>query len=163
MLAFVAVASSAITQPVSGASGWGCEVLLCAASSAPSWQGVPYCIPPMTRLIRHLHRGGDWPRCPSSGAELGFEPWLPCRDGYRPAQRNDRSARDGEGAQPNEICRSVESRRVCGMQADDDGRASYACRQVHSEYARELHPRPYYYAIRSADGSIGRYHFSLSR
>lgn len=27
------------------ASDWGCEVLLCASSSNPSWRGVPACHP----------------------------------------------------------------------------------------------------------------------
>ncbi len=26
-------------------ASWGCQVLLCAASQNPSWQGVPYCVP----------------------------------------------------------------------------------------------------------------------
>ncbi|CDZ29958.1 hypothetical protein F4V89_29000 [Neorhizobium galegae] len=51
-----------------GAS-WGCQVLLCAASKSPSWHGVPYCVPPMTRLIAAMSRPGfSWPICHEANA-----------------------------------------------------------------------------------------------
>lgn len=140
---------------------WGCEVLLCAASANPAWQGVPYCVPPMTRLIRHLSEGGDWPECPSSGAQLGYEPWLACREGFRPARRDERGD-DGAVSQSIEVCRSLNTQRVCSVERED-GEARIVCREVHDEYLRQPHPKPYYYAIRAADGSLGRHHFSLSR
>lgn len=37
-------------------ASWGCQVLLCAASQNPSWQGVPYCVPPMKRLIAAMSK-----------------------------------------------------------------------------------------------------------
>lgn len=40
------------------ASEWGCEVLLCASSSNPSWRGVPACHPPMHRLISAMKGWG---------------------------------------------------------------------------------------------------------
>ncbi len=41
---------------------WGCQVLLCAASQTPSWHGVPYCVPPMTKLIAAMKLPGfTWP------------------------------------------------------------------------------------------------------
>lgn len=44
------------------ASEWGCEVLLCASSSNPSWRGVPACRPPMYRLISAMKGWGfSWP------------------------------------------------------------------------------------------------------
>lgn len=52
------------------ASEWGCEVLLCASSSNPSWRGVPACHLPMYRLISAMKRPGfSWPTCPEGGAE----------------------------------------------------------------------------------------------
>lgn len=54
--------ASAFAPPVAPASAedasWGCQVLLCAASQNPSWHGVPYCVPPMTRLIAAMKRAG---------------------------------------------------------------------------------------------------------
>lgn len=144
-------------------ASWGCEVLLCAAASNPSWHGVATCVPPMTRLVQHLSRGGEWPSCPSADARLGFERWSPCREGFRPAQRGDPKVRDDAHRRRVEICRSNESQRVCGMDTDDEGTARYACRNVHGEYVRQPHPRPYYYAIPSSDGFVVRYHFALGR
>ena len=49
------------------ASEWGCEVLLCASSSNPSWRGVPACHPPMYRLISAMKGWGfSWPTCPEA-------------------------------------------------------------------------------------------------
>lgn len=160
MLAVWALALSSTSAARANAQ-WGCEVLLCSVSANPGWQAIPYCVPPMTRLIRHLSEGGDWPACLSSDARLGYERWLPCRGGFRSARRNT-STNDDAASWPIEICRSQSSRRVCAVERDD-GEARNVCRQVHEEYAREPHSKPYYYAIRGADGSLGRYHFSLSR
>jgi hypothetical protein len=53
------------TAPKASASEWGCTILLCAASSNPSWHGVAECRPPMQRLISAMRRSGfSWPTCP---------------------------------------------------------------------------------------------------
>ena len=50
-------------------ASWGCQVLLCAASQNPSWQGVSYCVPPMTRLIAAMVKPGfSWPVCHEANA-----------------------------------------------------------------------------------------------
>lgn len=50
-LLYAAAGLAALTFAPTGAkaedASWGCQVLLCAASQSPSWQGVPYCVPPM--------------------------------------------------------------------------------------------------------------------
>lgn len=38
-------------------ASFGCKVLLCAAASAPSWSGIPYCVPVMQALFRQLANG----------------------------------------------------------------------------------------------------------
>ena len=59
--------AAALPAPAA-ASEWGCEVLLCASSSNPSWRGVPACHPPMNRLISAMKKPGfDWPTCPEAG------------------------------------------------------------------------------------------------
>jgi hypothetical protein len=57
------------------ASEWGCEVLLCASSSDPSWRGVQACHPPMYRLISAMNGWGfKWPTCLEAGTgEPGYE------------------------------------------------------------------------------------------
>lgn len=52
-------AGAAEAQDVS----FGCKVLLCAAATAPSWSGIPYCVPVMEQLFSDLRRGRGWPTC----------------------------------------------------------------------------------------------------
>lgn len=41
---------------------FGCKMFLCAASQNPSWQDVPYCVPPMNKLVRDMAKPGfSWP------------------------------------------------------------------------------------------------------
>ncbi len=57
VLGLAALVAAAGSSPVAKAADadWGCQVLLCAASSAPSWHQVPYCVPPMMKLITASH------------------------------------------------------------------------------------------------------------
>ena len=63
------------------ASEWGCEVLLCASSSNPSWRGVPACHAPMYRLISAMGNWGfSWPTCPEAGTgKPGYEAYDDCQ------------------------------------------------------------------------------------
>ncbi|MBV1702918.1 MAG: hypothetical protein KGQ46_13975 [Hyphomicrobiales bacterium] len=80
----VVVAGLAVAAPTSPAfaqdAPWGCQVLLCAAATSPSWSGIPYCVPPMEALFSQLARGGGWPSCPEGGetSGLGYQPYKPC-------------------------------------------------------------------------------------
>lgn len=75
----------------SKATEWGCEVLLCAASSNPSWHDVPACHPPMERLISAMKRPGfSWPTCPEGRAgKPGYEKYAECPAGWRPSTGDD--------------------------------------------------------------------------
>ena len=44
----------------------GCLVLLCLA--APSWRGIPDCVPPVQQVLRDLARGRPFPNCPLTGS-----------------------------------------------------------------------------------------------
>jgi len=68
------------------ASEWGCEVLLCASSSNPSWKGVETCHPPMERLIDAMEKPGfSWPTCPEGGAgKPGYDRYADCPAGWTP-------------------------------------------------------------------------------
>ncbi|MDX0371958.1 hypothetical protein GOC23_31135 [Sinorhizobium meliloti] len=72
-------------------ASWGCQVLLCAASQDPSWQGVPYCVPPMKKLIAAMSRPGfDWPICHQAKAgEPGRQEFEDCPAGARPTSSHD--------------------------------------------------------------------------
>lgn len=66
-------------------ASFGCKVLLCAAASAPSWSGIPYCVPVMNQLFSDLALGHPWPSCPEGGETSGIEyqPYLPCPEGTK--------------------------------------------------------------------------------
>ncbi|SEF01321.1 hypothetical protein SAMN05519104_7743 [Rhizobiales bacterium GAS188] len=62
----------------------GCKVLLCAASSNPSWPSIPYCAPVMQQLLDLISRGGGWPGCPEAGTtdgNIGYQPYQSCPAG----------------------------------------------------------------------------------
>lgn len=63
--AAIALAATFAGRPEARAqdASFGCKVLLCAAATAPSWAGIPYCVPVMQQLIRQVARGGAWPVC----------------------------------------------------------------------------------------------------
>lgn len=94
LIAIVAVLS-AICPRLAVADEWGCEVLLCAASSDPSWHSVPECHPPMDRLISEMKKPGfSWPTCPEGGAgKPEYEPFAECPAGWSPTSGED--GRDG--------------------------------------------------------------------
>ena len=62
---------------------WGCQVLLCAASKNPSWHGVPYCVPPMRKLITAMSKPGfSWPIChEAKSGKPGHETYEDCPAG----------------------------------------------------------------------------------
>jgi len=71
-------------------ASWGCQVLLCAASENPSWHGVPYCVPPMTKHIAAMKLPGfSWPICRQGNAgKPGKEIYEPCPAGWTPTVKN---------------------------------------------------------------------------
>ena len=86
LLLFGAGIAAGLYSQSASASEWGCEVLLCAASSNPSWRDVQACHPPMNRLISALKRPGfSWPTCPEGGADKpGYEEFADCPAGWTP-------------------------------------------------------------------------------
>ena len=165
---FVAAASIALTQPArSQESGpWGCEVLLCAVSSNPNWQNVPYCIPPMVKLIQRLSWGGSWPGCPNSNSQLGYDPYRPCRDDYYPVMRWETYGSDDGQRRQVHMCQSREPVRICYMDHSNqrDGelrRPREVCYNDYRRYHRVPNPNPYHYDIRNEAGIIERHSFNL--
>lgn len=72
-------------------ASWGCQILLCAASQTPSWHGVPYCVPPMKKLITEMAKPKfKWPICEEAKTgKPGFEPLEACPDGMTAVSSND--------------------------------------------------------------------------
>lgn len=151
-----------LSAPSSFASEWGCEVLLCSASSNPSWQGVPACHPPMNRLISEMKKMHfSWPTCEEAGTGApGYERYLACPDGYKVGSSNDHNgfSRDGN------LC--VKTVNVCqngthgffGSHNNGDG-----CIQTVT-IPRPLRSEPYYFDIKNdTSGQNERHWFGLNR
>ena len=137
------------------AGEWGCEVLLCASSSNPSWRGVPACRPPMYRLISAMGNWGfRWPTCPEAGTGTpGYEQYADCPAGWSVGYSdNHRGAR----SEPNR-CTLV--RNACGNRY---GGRRDDCRQIVS-IARPRREKPYYFDIPNSDGRVTRHWFDLKK
>lgn len=136
------------------ASEWGCEVLLCAASSNPSWREVPACHPPMMRLISAMgNLGFDWPTCPEAGTGApGYEYYKACPEGWSIGY----GASDHRGRSEPDLCIKVPD--TCRVRLrEDDG-----CRDGVS-MARPIRSDPYYFDIPGDDGKVTRHWFSLGQ
>lgn len=135
------------------ASEWGCEVLLCASSSNPSWRGVPACHPPMYRLISAMRGWGfSWPTCPDAGTgRPGYETYDECPAGWSVGSSNQ----DHGGGQPD-LCVQVRNTCPSGFGGRD------GCQQTVTMF-RPLREDPYYFDIRHDDGNVTRHWFNLRR
>lgn len=169
------VSIALFTHDNADASEWGCEVLLCAASSNPSWHSIASCRPPMERLISAMKRPGfSWPTCPEGGAgRPGFELYADCPSGWTPTQGEDIGSRSGQGQLPQ--CRRIVG--GCGRGWQGGGSApierANGVRRVYSgdhscsytEFMdRPLRDDPYYFDIRDdATNGKSRHFFNLRK
>lgn len=136
-------------------ASFGCKVLLCAASSAPSWSGIPYCVPVMHELFSRLAHGGSWPTCPEGHASgLGYEPYLPCPAGMTPAENGV----DGNGgltrSENGSLCVDFSKPRQTCFGGHD------GCTTEYPTTSRARRDDPYFVDISTANGAQ-RFYFSL--
>lgn len=159
---FVILSFSLLTAPSFVASStaadaeWGCQILLCAASESPSWHGVPYCVPPMHKLITAMAKPGfSWPICPGAGTGApNYEKYDDCPAGYTPS----RSGNDDHGFSSSELNMCTRSVNTCkfGRRNRDDG-----CIQVQT-ISRPTRAKPYYFDIPQSTGVKQRFWFDLN-
>lgn len=157
----VTLLAAVLLPAAANASEWGCEVLLCASSSNPSWRGVPACHPPMNRLISAMKKPGfDWPTCPEAGTGApGYQRYAECLEGFQVGNRNDRSG----FARKGNLC--VKTVNICqgnahGLYNSDRQRS---CIQTVS-IPRRLRPEPYFFDIKNdTSGQTERHWFELNR
>lgn len=142
------------------ASEWGCEVLLCASSSNPSWRGVSACNPPMTKLIAAMQLPGfDWPTCPEAGTgSPGYRAYDQCPAGY---SLSHSMLRNGINPEPD-LCTKTEN--ICTNAQHDI--AAYnrdsSCIQTIS-IPRPRRSEPYYFDIKNdTSGRTERHWFELN-
>lgn len=178
MLAVIFVAEMVVPRSAE-ASEWGCEVLLCAASSNPSWHDVGSCHPPMDRLISAMKQPGfSWPTCPEGGAgEPGHEKYADCPAGWVPTT-GDSSDVDHFSRELSRCTRVVNTCRGGHWSTNSSGHGQRestiggvtriysgngTCAYV--EYTgRPKRSQPYYFDIRDeSTGEAGRHWFDLQR
>ncbi len=155
----VASMAGMTAAPVQAADAeWGCQVLLCAASSNPSWHGVPYCVPPMDKLIAAMAKPGfSWPICSNAGTKApGYEKYGDCPVGYVVGYTSS-GGHNSSHSEPN-LC--VKTSNRCGSQAYY-GHNGGSCAETASQ-PRPLRSEPYYFDIRQASGTTQRFWFDLN-
>ncbi|MDP8250913.1 hypothetical protein I7V35_08515 [Pseudochrobactrum saccharolyticum] len=142
---------------------WGCQVLMCAASSAPSWQGVPYCVPPMTKLIAAMKLPGfSWPICPDSNTgKPAYEPYEPCPSGFA-------AQTIGEKHDTSELCVRFVNKRPnpneypeASVTPEYGGSDDQYIRGYIISQSRKRKENPYYYDIPNEQGVKQRFYFNL--
>ena len=186
LLSSIAFASSLLCQPTSAQdASFGCKVLLCAAASAPSWSGIPYCVPVMQQLFTQLAKGGGWPNCAQGDASpVGYQPYAACPEGAAPiaaSQANasgrgnvdstttySQSANGGECGTPTPVqtgssasCNGAYVGGVGIVTNDRSGATALTGGQCFSLSARPANPTPYYVDLTTANGT-SRFSFSLA-
>ncbi|MER9580899.1 hypothetical protein [Mesorhizobium sp. M0276] len=156
-------------------ASWGCQVLLCAASQNPSWHGVSYCVPPMTKLIAAMAKPGfSWPICHEAKAGTpGREIYEQCPEGTKVGYSE--RGHDGNRSEPDRcvkmvnVCRHRFTNGFTGNSRDDQityrntggGRDGDSCTQQVSS-ARPRRADPWYFDIPNEHGQKQRFWFNLN-
>ncbi|WP_342585784.1 hypothetical protein [Xaviernesmea rhizosphaerae] len=155
-----AAALLAASFPIASAKAqdadWGCQVLLCAASSAPSWHQIPYCVPPMTKLIAAMARPHfSWPICPGAGTGApGFERYEACPTGFKV----DYSSKGGDNNWNREPDLCMKKVNRCGQGFNYDHNS---CMETITR-PRPLRAQPFYFDIPQQSGKPKRFWFDLN-
>jgi hypothetical protein len=167
------VASELLSVPAKAEdASWGCQVLLCAASKNPSWHGVPYCVPPMTRLIAAMSKPGfSWPICHEANAgKPGREIYEACPAGTTVGYRSQGD--DGRSSEPDQCVKTVDVCRSPGRRENSAGSTGLT---INRRYSRDgesciqeiATPRPrradpWYFDIPNDEGVKERFWFNLN-
>jgi hypothetical protein len=164
-------------------ASFGCKVLLCAAAAAPSWSGIPYCVPVMQQLFTHLAKGDAWPTCSQGDASpIGYQPYEACPTGSAPISVIQANATGRGGGSQTTYSESAGGSE-CGAPTPLQSGSSEGCNGAYvggtaintnsrsgatalvGGQCLALQPRPtnatpYYVDIRTANG-VSRFAFSL--
>ncbi|MBN8930512.1 MAG: hypothetical protein J0G97_00865 [Rhizobium pusense] len=139
---------------------WGCQILLCAASKNPSWHGVPYCVPPMRKLITAMSRPGfSWPIChEAKSGRPGHQTYEDCPAGTAVGHSSPGGDNDWRGEA--DLC--IETVNVCGGSRHyfNSNRNGDGCIQQIAT-PRPRRTDPYYFDIPNNDGVKERFWFNL--
>lgn len=142
-------------QALAQDASFGCKVLLCAAATAPSWSGIPYCVPVMQQLFRDLARGRGWPSCPEGRASgVGYERYEACPAGTTAGEAQGNDANTVMPARDGGYCADLSKRSWSCSGGHDD------CNWQYPMTSRPLRREPYYVDI-TVSNSTQRFYFSL--
>lgn len=176
LIAVAALAGSGLTLLATSAkseeASWGCQVLLCAASQNPSWHGVGYCIPPMTKLISAMKKPGfSWPICHEARAGTpGHEAYEECPAGMTIGY----SSREDNGWQgePNQCIRTVNVCQSSGLRDAIEGAYGSTVGRIYRDSEngciqqistpRPRRADPYFFDIHNEEGDKQRFWFNLN-
>lgn len=163
---------SAMSAKAQGAD-WGCQVLLCAASKNPSWHGVPYCVPPMRKLIDAMSRPGfSWPICQEAKAgKPGHEDYEDCPSGTTVGY----SSRGGDNSSRSEPDQCIETVNICRPSGQRNGGTRSGGLTINRNLSgdgdsctkqiatpRPRRADPFYFDIPNSEGIKERFWFNLN-
>lgn len=162
--AILTMAAALVSPHEAEASEWGCEVLLCAASSNPSWKSIPFCHAPMYKLIacRSKTFGAcSWPKCTQAGTGApGYQAYEACPAGWTPSSSNSGNNNGisiGGSSQLNQCSRRVANPNCLWGERDCE------------PFRTETRPRPrkadpYFFNIKDdTTGEVGTHWFNLNK
>lgn len=144
-------------------ASWGCQVLLCAASQNPSWHGVPYCVPPMKKLISAMSRPGfSWPICQEAKAgKPGRDMYEDCPAGTKVGYST--RGRDGIRGEPDQCVKTVDvckERRDQGYRRFNGGGGERCIKEVATPRPRRANP--WFFDIPNDKSVKERFWFNLN-
>jgi hypothetical protein len=138
-------------------ASFGCKVLLCAAATNPSWQGIAYCVPIMRTLMSLMgRRGFSWPPCPEArtGAP-GHEPHAECPAGATAVTTTSEGQSAPMCARPTPMNAAFGKADLATLDAE-------SLKSRFELTPRPLRDKPYYFEMPKADGQgTERVYFSL--
>lgn len=146
-------------------ASFGCKILLCLAASSPSWEGIPYCVPPVHELLNILKHGGSWPSCPEGNASaISYQPYEDCPSGSTAVEYPNYGLSGGNGRISSGITTMIipdENGAWCASPAQA-GTTGWGYGSAYTFTARPLRDKPYYVDIMPSGLPASRFWFSLN-
>lgn len=153
---------------VSTAGDWGCKCVLCLSNPGGATE-FSECVPPIERLWRHLHWGGDFPECDmgsSSGVsvEQGYEKWEPCKEGYSMVIRDEVYDLNTPHHRRVRVCRKQTGMKKIPVAGDDiHGGTRFKMVPVFDQYVQKRRREPFWIQVNNNGQKGEKYYYSRSR
>lgn len=142
------------------ASDWGCECILCMSNPGGATQ-YKECRPPISKLERHLSKGGSFPSCEGAesngyGIKQGYERYYSCQEAYGEGYQLTKIDTSEEGYfanqffHPNKVCRKFMGYKTIRQWDDND----YIEKKVpvYSDRPVKWRSKPFYVELKTPNG-----------